>query len=156
MRVKQVHHIALRAKDLAASVKFYGEKFRFPEVLRYDFDDGSPCCVYVQVADGQFIELFGEGQGDRAPPEEATGFNHVCLVVDDLEEALTDLREAGLQPSKDITTPDGHKLYYFEDPDGHPIELMPSAASKAQAEAAAIVASGGRPTRVRMDVPRPA
>ena len=56
MRVKRVHHIALRSKDLAASVKFYGEKFRFPEVLRYDFDDGSPCCVYMQVADGQFIE----------------------------------------------------------------------------------------------------
>jgi lactoylglutathione lyase len=84
----------------------------------------SPWIVYIQVAPNQFIELFPGAKGEntsRGP----VGYNHFCLVVDDLPATLRELAGRGLEitgaPQKGL---DNNWQYWINDPDGNAIELM--------------------------------
>ena len=81
--------------------------------------------VYLRITDDQYLELFPDGAGERAPGREATGVNHFCLGVDDLDAVLAQLDAAGIplfMPKK--MGADGNLQAWIEDPDGNRIELM--------------------------------
>ena len=39
----------------------------FAEMMRLNRDDGSLWLVYLRITDTQFLELFPDGEGERAP-----------------------------------------------------------------------------------------
>jgi catechol 2,3-dioxygenase-like lactoylglutathione lyase family enzyme len=52
-----------------------------------------------------------------------TGFNHVCLAVQDLSAALARLREAGVETRSDVLDFRGCKLVFLRGPEGVCVEL---------------------------------
>ena len=51
------------------------------------------------------------------------GFNHVCFAVDNMEEALRRLREAGIETRNEVMDFYGRKLVFLRGPEGITVEL---------------------------------
>ncbi len=119
------HHIAFRVEDLDRSIRWYADAFGAREAFRATHDDGSPQLVYLELAPGQFIELFPNGKGKVPPLPEAIGYGHFCLLVDDLNAALEHLARLRIAPATPPRTGRaGQRLAFIADPDGNRIELM--------------------------------
>ena len=58
--------------------------------------------------------------------ELGTGFGHVALAVDDLDDALAQLAEQGIQPEREPyrVREGGSRICFVQDPDGYRIELI--------------------------------
>jgi catechol 2,3-dioxygenase-like lactoylglutathione lyase family enzyme len=123
----QLAHVALKVRDLDRSLDFYVGKLGFAEMMRLPKPDGSPgvWLVYLRITDDQYLELFPDGEGERAPGREATGVNHFCLGVDDLRSVVAQIERAGipLTAGKKLGA-DNNWQAWIEDPDGNRIELM--------------------------------
>lgn len=132
-----IGHVAIRVTDVERTLDFYVGKLGFREMMRLE-RDGRLWLLYLRVTETQFIEVFPEGEGGRAPGKEAVGFNHLCLEVSDIEAAIAELAASGVA----LTNPlklgaDGNRQAWIEDPDGHRIELMQMAPDSLQAQALA-------------------
>jgi len=78
-----------------------------------------------------------------APRSGAAGYNHYCLVVDDLAATLDELRERGLEVTGEpVRGRDTNWQFWLQDPDGNAIELMQIAAGSPQSEADAMLRAG--------------
>jgi lactoylglutathione lyase len=136
--VTALAHVAIRVKDVDRSLEFYVGKLGFPEMMRIHRDDGSLMLIYLRITDTQFLEIFPDAVGDRSPSKEAIGYNHMCLEVADIDEALADLHRNGVPLSQEKKVGlDRNKQAWIEDPDGNRIELMEMAANSLQSEALA-------------------
>jgi lactoylglutathione lyase len=119
-----IGHIAIRVKDIDRTLDFYRDKLGFTEMFRLE-RDGKLWLMYLRVTDTQYIELFPEAVGDRAPAREANGLNHICLEVDSIDGVLADLDKAGIPIAREKQMgADGNLQAWIEDPDGNRIELM--------------------------------
>ena len=131
-----IGHVALKVADIGRSLEFYRDRLGFAEMMHLNNDDGSLWLVYLRITDTQFLELFPDGQGDRAPDRDATAVNHFCLECDDLDITAARLRGAGVEltvePKMGL---DGNRQCWIEDPDGNRIEFMQMSPSSMQAEA---------------------
>jgi lactoylglutathione lyase len=125
--VMQIAHVALKVRDLDASLDFYVNKLGFQEMMRLSKPDGSPgvWLVYLRITDDQYLELFPDGVGDRAPGSDTTGMNHLCLGVADIDSIIADLEAANipLTVQKKMAA-DLNWQCWIADPDGNRIEIM--------------------------------
>jgi catechol 2,3-dioxygenase-like lactoylglutathione lyase family enzyme len=130
-----IGHVAFRISDLERSLDFYCQKLGFREAFRLEREGmPSPWIVYIQVAPTYFIELFPGGHGENTIG--TLGYNHFCLLVDDLAATLQELAERGLPiKGEPVRGQDTNWQYWLEDPDGNRIELMQIMAGSPQAEA---------------------
>ncbi len=130
-----IGHVAFVIDDLERSLDFYCNKLGFREAFRLDREGTpSPWIVYLQIAPGHFIELFPGGQGENNP--RSLGYNHFCLLVDDLPATLKELEARGLPiTGQPVLGLDNNWQYWIEDPDGNQIELMQIMADSPHAEA---------------------
>ncbi|WP_342360823.1 VOC family protein [Terrarubrum flagellatum] len=119
-----IGHVAIRVKDVARTLNFYVGKLGFEEMLRLD-RDGRLWLLYLRITETQYLEVFPEGEGDRASGKEAVGFNHICLQVSDIDAAVAELAKLEIPLTNPLKTGlDGNRQAWIEDPDGHRIELM--------------------------------
>ena len=127
----RIGHLALLAKDMPASLKFYNDALGITKAFSILNDDGKPWIEYLKVADGQFIELFYNGQG-----EAQTGpFRHLCLTVDDIYAATKRVEAAGYtMDSQPRQGKDGNWQSWVVDPDGVRVELMQISPDSLQAK----------------------
>jgi lactoylglutathione lyase len=132
-----IGHIAITCKDIDKSLDFYTRILGLPEAFRMNNDDGGLWLVYIKTGSDDFIELFTKGGDQPDIPQNASGFKHLCLWVDDIEATLHDLRTKGLN-----VDPDGIRIgrskckqYFIADPDGVRIELMQLMPESYQAKA---------------------
>jgi len=127
MGFKQLAHAALKVKDLDKSLDFYVNKLGLAEMMRLSKPDGSPgvWLVYLRITDDQYLELFPDGVGSRAPDRDAVAINHICLGVENLDTAISHLKAVGvpLTIQKKMAA-DKNWQAWIEDPDGNRIELM--------------------------------
>lgn len=131
-------HIAIRARDLETSVRFYVEQLGCAELFRLNRDNGDLMLVYLRVTDDQYIEIFPHGEGEGAAPPQAAGMNHFCLAVADLDHTVAELERRGATMTRGITLGrDGNRQAWLADPDGVRIELMEMAPDSSQARAIA-------------------
>jgi lactoylglutathione lyase len=135
--ITAIGHVAFRVKDLDGALDFYCGKLGFREAFRLEREgQRSPWIVYLQLAPGQFLELFPGGEGDVPPRGPGAGYNHYCLLVDDLPATLDEFRARGLaidgEPRQGM---DGNWQYWIADPEGNAIELMQIAEASKQAQA---------------------
>ncbi len=121
-----IGHVAFRVTRLDRALDFYCGKLGFREAFRLDREgEPSPWIVYIQVAPGHFIELFPGAERVGPQPGRDAGYNHFCLLVDDLAVTLEELGRRGLAitggPRQGL---DLNYQYWITDPDGNRIELM--------------------------------
>ena len=145
--LKSVGHIALKVQDLDKSVDFYN-RIGFPEMLRLINDKGKPWIVYHRITDELYLELFPDGEGGKVPDEGRNGLFHLCLTVENADEAERNLKEAGVslsQPRKLGRSLDGNYGMGIADPNGNRIEIMEMNKDCIQYKALSNIGAGYKP-----------
>src|SRR5262245_10334886 len=118
-------HTCVRVRDIDASLRFYGA-LGFEERGRLNFD--SAYNVYLGLpGDADRVELT-VNIGREEPYDLGDGYNHVAVTVEDIDAALADLAEIGVEPEKPPYRPgnrdDLPRIAFVQDPDGYRVELI--------------------------------
>lgn len=126
--IKRITHVAYVVEDLEKSLEFYCEKLGFDKMFSLDDDSGNPRLIYLKITEGQFIELFPADKSKNIDLDNngsSTGYSHLCLAVDDIEEIAEDLKKKDISlESEPKQGADGNYQCWVTDPDGNRIELM--------------------------------
>ena len=116
-------HTCYRIGDIDRSVAFY-EKLGFQEVARMPIGDEAINVFMALPGEDPRLELTYNHGVDSY--ELGTGYNHIALTVDDLDQVLPRLADKGIEPEKPPYTvrDGGSRLCFVRDPDGYRIELI--------------------------------
>ena len=117
-------HTCYRVLDLDRSVGFY-RKLGFEEARRIPIREEAVNAFLALPGDDPRLELTCN-IGREEPYEIGTGYGHIALSIDDLDEALERLAAEGVEPEKPPYTirEGGSRLCFVRDPDGYRIELI--------------------------------
>jgi lactoylglutathione lyase len=119
-------HTCYRIGDIERSVAFY-EKLGFEEVRRMPIgDEAINVFMGMPGEDIPRVELtYNHGVTDY---DHGTGYNHIALLVEDLDGTLAGLADQGIEPEKPPYRPggrsEGHRIAFVRDPDGYRIEIV--------------------------------
>ncbi|MET0307024.1 MAG: VOC family protein [Solirubrobacterales bacterium] len=119
-------HTCYRIGDIDRSVAFY-EKLGFEEVRRMPIgDEAINVFMGMPGEDIPRVELtYNHGVTEY---DHGTGYNHIALLVEDLDGILERLAGEGIEPEKPPYRPggrtEGHRIAFVRDPDGYRIELI--------------------------------
>jgi lactoylglutathione lyase len=118
-------HTCYRIGDIDRSVSFY-EKLGFTEARRMPIGDEA-INVFMQLpGEDPVLELTYNHGVDSY--DLGTGYNHVALLVEDLEGTLDGLASEGIEPEKPPYRPggrtEGPRICFVRDPDGYRVELI--------------------------------
>jgi lactoylglutathione lyase len=118
-------HTCVRVRDINASLSFY-QALGLEERGRLNFD--SAYNVYMGLpGDEDRLELT-VNIGREEPYDLGDGYNHFAVTVEDIDAALADLAEIGVEPEKPPYRPgereDLPRIAFVADPDGYRVELI--------------------------------
>jgi lactoylglutathione lyase len=118
-------HTCVRVRDIDASLRFY-RALGLEERGRLNFD--SAYNVYMGLpGDKDRLELT-VNIGREEPYDLGDGYNHFAVTVEDIDAALADLAEIGVEPEKPPYRPgerdDLPRIAFVADPDGYRVELI--------------------------------
>jgi catechol 2,3-dioxygenase-like lactoylglutathione lyase family enzyme len=128
----KIQHVALRVSDAEGSKRWFVEKLDFSVVCEWPM--GEHRCVWLRSPgeDGCILEIVG-GNSPEANPEFATveetleysGYHHVSIEVQNLAEALAELRRRGVLIIGDPldVVPIGLRVAFVADPWGNMVEF---------------------------------
>jgi len=116
-------HTCYRITDIDRSVVFY-QALGFEERSRLPIRDEAVNVFMGVPGDGNRLELTHNFGVDSY--EIGTGYGHIALSVDDLDETLARLAEQGIEPERPPYTvrEGGPRICFVRDPDGYRIELI--------------------------------
>jgi lactoylglutathione lyase len=126
-RMTRYLHTMYRITDPERSRAFY-------EALGFEFRRELPivrggeleATNYFFGIPGQEEELELTLNHDGRTYELGTGYGHIALAVDDLDEALARLGEQGIEPEREPyrVREGGSRICFVRDPDGYRVELI--------------------------------
>lgn len=131
-------HPALLCNDMDAMKIFYIEVMGFEEAFTLFFDNGEPWLTYIEITEGQFLELFYKKYPSPNKTKQRS-FHHFCLEVNDMEKTLEMLHSKGVTvyngpvdgqrvmeiPNKNMQPGMcGTLCAFIRDPEGNDIELQ--------------------------------
>jgi len=124
------HHVAIRALDFEASVRFYTEILGLK--TRVTWGETPRRAIMIDVGDGNYVEIF---EREVSTPELEATLLHFALRTDDAAAILEIVRAAGAEITmepKEVTIdsnlgPILVKIAFFKGPDGEVIELFENA-----------------------------
>ena len=121
--MSELIHTCYRIGDIDRSVDFY-KALGFEEQGRMPIRDEAINVFMGLPGDGARLELTYNHGVDSY--ELGTGYNHIAVTTDDLDEKLANLKEQGIEPEKPPYTvrEGGNRLCFVRDPDGYRIELI--------------------------------
>jgi lactoylglutathione lyase len=125
--VGELIHTCYRVLDLDRSIAFY-EKLGMEEIGRLPIGDEA-INVFMGLPDGGPRLELTCNIGRTEPYEIGTGYGHIAITVDDMDEALERLAGVGIEPERPPYTvsENGPRLCFVRDPDDYRIELIESA-----------------------------
>ena len=134
--IKGLGHLAIRAKDIEASAKYYCETVGFREAFRmHNGEGGALSAIYLYIAPSQFIEIFPDGGGELAD-NSTIGIKHICIEVDNAACFQEELRRRGAPIDVELKTGLSRCIQFWShDPDGNRIEFMELPPESLQAQA---------------------
>lgn len=144
MKFKSIMHVSFFTDQLDVMRDFYENKLglKAKMLVRYGVYKGSSnpvygplaetnpddiCLIYIEIAPGQFIELFPkmEGQGPHIKVNENVGYSHFALLVDDIFETRKEFEIRGIPLDTQISKgPSETYQMWSHDPDGNAFEVM--------------------------------
>jgi lactoylglutathione lyase len=118
-------HTCYRIGEIDRSVSFY-EKVGFKEVGRMPIGDEAINVFMALPDEDPRLELtYNHGIESY---DHGSGYNHIAIMVDDLNGTLEALAADGIEPEKPPYRPggrtEGHLICFLRDPDGYRIELI--------------------------------
>jgi glyoxylase I family protein len=125
MKIKGIHHIAILAGDYEKSKKFYTEILGFTILSETYRAERNSYKLDLAINGIYQIELFSFPEyKERASFPEAKGLRHLAFAVENIEEAVDELRLKKVDV-QDIRTDELTKkrFCFFNDPNGQPLEL---------------------------------
>jgi lactoylglutathione lyase len=117
-------HTAYRVTDLAVCLAFYGA-LGYREVGRVNLGHGASLTMLKFPGEAVVtLELVHRPAEGRVTV--GTGFSHLVVQVDDLDDAIAGLSCARLAPGpiEHPGGPDGPQTSFLTDPDGYRVELV--------------------------------
>src|SRR5262245_40252392 len=120
-------HTMLRITDPEKTRAFYealGLEFRRDmDIMR---DGQVEATNYFMGVPGQDEELEFTYNHDGRSYELGTAYGHVALAVDDLDQALAQLKKQGIEPEREPyrVREGGSRICFVQDPDGYRTELI--------------------------------
>lgn len=84
------HHVAIRARDFEATVKFYTDGLGFTEKIAWGTDNHR--AVMLDTGDGNYLEIFA---GGSAEPKPEGALLHFAIRTSDCDAALRRAVAAG-------------------------------------------------------------
>lgn len=126
-----LHHVAISAVDMAASVRFY-EQFGFTVVRHWRDPGGEREIVHLKL-DGNYLEIFWyrdpvpapETAGSIATDLPRIGVKHFALQVDFVHEAKKFVEDRGIASDVEIQQGKTGITYFFiKDPSGILVEFV--------------------------------
>jgi glyoxylase I family protein len=125
MKIKGIHHIAILAGDYEKSKNFYTEILGFTILSETYRAERKSYKLDLAINGIYQIELFSFPEyKERASFPEAKGLRHLAFAVENIEEAVDELRSKKVDVQeirKDELT--NKKFCFFNDPNGQPLEL---------------------------------
>lgn len=118
MRAKGVSWVGVKTDSYPAMKSFFVDVIGLP----VEFEEGD--FAVLRFPNGDKLEIFGPAAND--PPEQfARNQVEASLLVDDFEEAIKELRTAGLDLlGKPQSGGAGYRWQHFRAPDGKMFELV--------------------------------
>ena len=123
-----IHHVAIRASDFDASVRFYRDVLGFREMLRWG--RGEQQSIMLDAGDDSCVEIFAAGVAGEKPEGH---WLHLALKCDDVDVAVAAVRKAGREVTMEPTDVDipsdppvPVRIAFFKGPDGEIIEFFQS------------------------------
>ena len=114
----KLNHIGFYVGNLEASIKFYKDIFGFKEVDRFIVGDSN---IATLDLDGALLELINNPKSPVTPP--AGHWSHLAVHASNFDEAVAKV-DAKKVEKRMVTMDNGNRLCFFNDPDGHTIEIM--------------------------------
>jgi lactoylglutathione lyase len=119
-------HTCYRILEIDRSVAFY-RALGFEEKRRRPIRDEAINVFMGLPEDGEEPRLeLTYNIGRSEPYELGSGYGHIAITADDLEETLARLREQGIEPERPPYTVSegGSRICFVRDPDGYRVELI--------------------------------
>ena len=99
-QVTKIHHIAVAVPDLSAALAFWQDALGLTVDHIEEVPSQDSRVAFLPVGDGE-IELVQplspDGSLARFVAERGGGLHHICLEVDDIRDALAQLKTRGLR-----------------------------------------------------------
>jgi lactoylglutathione lyase len=118
MKIAELNHVALRVRDVDASIRFYRDIIGLPVLPRPDFNFRG---AWFRIGTYQELHLIEGGTG--RPDEDSARDNHFALRVTDFEASAAQMQVANVVFRGPVRRPDGARQIFLKDPDGHVLEL---------------------------------
>jgi lactoylglutathione lyase len=116
----KLDHVGIYVKALERSLTFYEKLFGFKVVNR--FTSGEAEIGLLDIGGG-LLELIQRPGSPVTPP--GGNWSHLALHEPDFDDRVKTLEEMGVETRR-VTMVNGNRLCFFQDPDGHTMELMES------------------------------
>jgi catechol 2,3-dioxygenase-like lactoylglutathione lyase family enzyme len=116
----KLNHVGIYVSDLSTSISFYQGLFGFSIVN--EFTSGEAKIKMLDLGGGM-LELVQRPGSPGAPP--AGNWSHLAISEPEFDSVLKKLEEKSIA-TRLVTMDNGNRLCFFNDPDGHVIEIMDS------------------------------
>ena len=124
MDFNKIHHVAIICSNYEISKEFYVEKLGFEIIREIYREERQSYKLDLKLGESQ-IELFSfPNSPKRQSYPESCGVSNLDFEVDDIEEAVKELKGKNIQVEEiRIDEYTEKKFTFFNDPDGLPLEL---------------------------------
>jgi glyoxylase I family protein len=125
MKINKIHHVAIICSNYQVSKTFYTEILGLRIVNEVFREDRNSYKLDLMVNDLYQIELFSFPNPPERPTQpEAAGLRHLAFEVPNIEAAVEELIQKGVEIEPIRVDPYTNKKFtFFRDPDGLPLEL---------------------------------
>ncbi|WP_337969378.1 VOC family protein [Vibrio pectenicida] len=119
-------HTMIRVRDLSTSIKFYRKVLALNIKEQFIFDDYT--LTYLANSETGFELELTHNHNTNKLYTHGSGYGHIAVVVDNIQQTHIELKELGILPSdiKTIHYQGGllATLFFITDPDGYKIEFL--------------------------------
>ncbi len=89
--IKKIHHVGVVVKDLDAALKLFNEAFNLTSSPIIEMKERKTQIGLLDAGGNEIFELI------QPVAPEREGFLHVCLPVENIDEAIATLKKKGIQ-----------------------------------------------------------
>lgn len=124
MKLRHIHHIAIIASDYEKTKDFYVRKLGYQVVREVYREDRADYKLDLKMGRQQLEIFVVRDAPKRLSYPEACGLRHLAFEVVDLDAAMKELNEKGIETEEIRFDPFSQvRMSVFKDPDGLPIEI---------------------------------